>query len=92
MRIKGFTFLHYLNCYIGHSTDYNIRYNSASGGHVTQLSIFALEVGIIDGRTRHENAKKMKTKAIYVAGVFTLFENSGFRINGGANNHKRRLQ
>lgn len=39
----------YLNCYIGHSTDYNIRYNSASGGLVTQLLIFALEEGIIDG-------------------------------------------
>ena len=27
---------HYLNCYIGHSTDYDIRYNSASGGLVSQ--------------------------------------------------------
>jgi coenzyme F420 hydrogenase subunit beta len=39
----------YLNCYFGHATDYNIRYNSASGGLVTQLLIFALEEGIIDG-------------------------------------------
>ena len=39
----------YLNCYIGHSTDHNIRYNSASGGLITQLVIFALEEGIIDG-------------------------------------------
>ena len=39
----------YLNCYTGHATDYNIRYNSASGGLVTQLLIFALEEGIIDG-------------------------------------------
>ena len=39
----------YLNCYVGHSTDYNIRYNSASGGLITQLLIFALEEGIIDG-------------------------------------------
>lgn len=39
----------YLNCYIGHATDYQIRYNSASGGLVTQLLIFALEEGIIDG-------------------------------------------
>ena len=39
----------YLNCYIGHSTDYDIRYNSASGGLVTQLLIFASEEGIIDG-------------------------------------------
>jgi coenzyme F420 hydrogenase subunit beta len=39
----------YLNCYIGHSTDYDIRYNSSSGGLVTALLIFALEEGIIDG-------------------------------------------
>lgn len=39
----------YLNCYIGHATDYDIRYNSSSGGLITQLLIFALEEGIIDG-------------------------------------------
>jgi len=39
----------YINCYIGHINDYNIRYNSTSGGIVTQLLIFALEEGIIDG-------------------------------------------
>jgi coenzyme F420 hydrogenase subunit beta len=39
----------YLNCYTGHATDYDIRYNSASGGLVTQLLIFALEKGIING-------------------------------------------
>jgi len=39
----------YLNCYTGHATDYNIQYNSSSGGLVTQLLIFALEEGIIDG-------------------------------------------
>ena len=39
----------YLNCYVGHSTDYDIRYNSSSGGLITQVLIFALEEGIIDG-------------------------------------------
>jgi len=39
----------YLNCYIGHATDYDIRYNSASGGLVTAILIFALEEGMIDG-------------------------------------------
>ncbi|KKH59371.1 hypothetical protein DU74_02215 [Methanosarcina mazei] len=38
-----------LNCYIGYSKDNNIRYNSTSGGVITQLLIFALEEGIIDG-------------------------------------------
>ena len=39
----------YLNCYTSHATDYDIRYNSASGGLVTALLVFALEEGIIDG-------------------------------------------
>lgn len=39
----------YLRCYTGHATDYNIRYNSASGGLVTALLIFALEEGLIGG-------------------------------------------
>ncbi len=39
----------YLNCYIGHATDYNIRYNSSSGGMVTALLIYALEERMIDG-------------------------------------------
>ncbi len=39
----------YLNCYVGHSTNYDIRYNSASGGLVTALLTFALGKGMIDG-------------------------------------------
>lgn len=39
----------YLACYVGHSTDREVRYNSSSGGLVTQLLIFALERGIING-------------------------------------------
>jgi coenzyme F420 hydrogenase subunit beta len=38
-----------LNCYSGYSTDYKIRYNSSSGGLISQILIFALEEGIIDG-------------------------------------------
>ena len=37
------------NCYIGHSTNYNIRYNSSSGGMITQLLIFVLQQKLIDG-------------------------------------------
>lgn len=52
----------YLNCYIGYSNNYNIRYNSASGGLVTQLLISALEEGIIDGAliTRMKNNKPLE--------------------------------
>ena len=39
----------YLSCYVGYSTDDKIRYNSTSGGLITQLLLFALENNIIDG-------------------------------------------
>ena len=39
----------FINCYLAHATDREIRYNSASGGLVTALLIYALEKGIIDG-------------------------------------------
>ncbi len=39
----------YLGCYVGHATDEAVRYNSASGGLVSSLLIFALEEGLIDG-------------------------------------------
>ena len=49
----------YLECYVGHSNDYDVRFNSASGGVVTQLLIYALEKGLIDGavvtRMRRDN-------------------------------------
>jgi coenzyme F420 hydrogenase subunit beta len=38
-----------LSCFTGYSTDYEIRYHSASGGIVSQLLIFMLENNIVDG-------------------------------------------
>jgi coenzyme F420 hydrogenase subunit beta len=49
----------YLASYVGHARDGNIRYDSASGGLVTALLIFALEHELIDGalvtRMRSDN-------------------------------------
>lgn len=39
----------FLSCHVGHSNDEEIRFNSASGGVVSQLLVFALEKGLIDG-------------------------------------------
>lgn len=39
----------YRGCYIGHSNETDVRHNSASGGVVSQLLIFALENDMIDG-------------------------------------------
>ncbi len=40
---------HYVNIYTGSSKNKDIRFNSSSGGLVTQLLIFALESKLIDG-------------------------------------------
>jgi len=39
----------YSGIYLGHSTDSIIRHNSSSGGLITQILVFALEEGIING-------------------------------------------
>lgn len=39
----------FMRCYLAHSCSYDIRFGSASGGVITQLLIFALEKGMIDG-------------------------------------------
>ncbi|WP_292466021.1 Coenzyme F420 hydrogenase/dehydrogenase, beta subunit C-terminal domain [Methanolobus sp.] len=39
----------YRNIYVGHSKNSDIRYTSSSGGVITQLLIYALEEGIING-------------------------------------------
>lgn len=40
---------HYLNTYVGHSTDLDLRYHAATGGMVSQFLIYLLRKGIIDG-------------------------------------------
>ncbi|PKP58824.1 FeS-binding protein [Candidatus Atribacteria bacterium HGW-Atribacteria-1] len=39
----------YINCYVGCSIDENLRFESSSGGMITQILISALEKGIING-------------------------------------------
>lgn len=50
---------YYLNCYSAYSNYYDIRYNSSSGGILTQILISAIEEGRIDGalvtRMKKEN-------------------------------------
>jgi len=46
---KDKIFGNYINCYIGHSKDENLRFEASSGGVVTQLLVTALDEKIIDG-------------------------------------------
>jgi coenzyme F420 hydrogenase subunit beta len=54
-----------LNCHASHSTDENLRYNSASGGLASQILIYALEKGVIDGAlvTRMNEANPLESEA-----------------------------
>ena len=49
----------YINIYTGHSSDYNTRFNSSSGGMVTQLLSFMLKEKIVDGVVVIKNDKNM---------------------------------
>lgn len=55
----------YLKCYLGHSTNEEIRFDSASGGIITQLLIFALQNRLIDGAlvTRMRKDNPLETEA-----------------------------
>jgi len=57
---------HYVECYKGYSTDYEIRYHSASGGCLSQFLIWLLEKGIIDGVvvTRFRDDDPMRPQTI----------------------------
>lgn len=59
---------HYLNLYKGYSTDYDIRFHSASGGCVSQFLIWLLEKGEIDGAvvTGFKSDKPMEPR-VYIA-------------------------
>ena len=54
-----------LGCYTGYSTSQRIRYESASGGLITQLLIFALERELIDGAlvTKMREVDPLKTES-----------------------------
>jgi coenzyme F420 hydrogenase subunit beta len=69
----------YINCYTGYSTDYSIRFNSSSGGMVTQLLIFALEEGIIDGAlvTRMKNRSPLEPQSFIARTRKEILEASG---------------
>lgn len=56
----------YLGCYVGHSNDSDIRYNSTSGGIASQLLISALEKGIIDGAivVRMKKDRPLETEVV----------------------------
>lgn len=51
----------YISCVTGHSTEHDIRYHAASGGMLSQVLIFLLEKGYIDGAvvTKFDSTNKL---------------------------------
>lgn len=59
---------YYEHCFVGHSTDEDLRYHSASGGMVTQMLIWLLETKRIDGAvvTSFDNSQPLMVNT-YIA-------------------------
>jgi coenzyme F420 hydrogenase subunit beta len=56
----------YSECYVGHSNDNSVRDSASSGGMVTELLVFALEKGDIDGAlvTRMWKNRPLETEPV----------------------------
>jgi coenzyme F420 hydrogenase subunit beta len=55
----------FIDCYVGHANETDMRLNASSGGLVTSLLVFALEEGIIDGAlvTKMKESKPTEPEA-----------------------------
>lgn len=69
----------YINSYIGYSNDQKVRYNSSSGGLITQTLIFAIEKGLIDGAlvTRMNKEDPLKPEPFIARTKEEIVEASG---------------
>lgn len=75
-------------CYIGHASSPEIRFNSASGGLITALLIHALENGVIDGAlvlsTSQSNA--LETRPYVATSPAEIIQASGSQYRPSASN------
>lgn len=69
----------YIDLYVGHATDYQIRYSSSSGGVLTALLVLALEEGIIDGAlvTRMNPSRPLEPEVIIARNREDIISSSG---------------
>lgn len=68
----------YISCYTGYSKNRSIRYNSASGGIITNILIYALEKGLINGAlvTRMKKDKPLEPESFIARTVEEIIEAS----------------
>jgi len=69
----------YINCYLGYATDYEMRWNSSSGGLVTALLVFALQENLIDGAliTRMRIKNPLEPEVVIARSVEDIVSGSG---------------
>lgn len=69
----------YINCYVGYSNNQEVRYNSSSGGLVTETLIFAIEKELIDGVlvTRMDKKDPLKPEPFIARTKEEIVEASG---------------
>ena len=77
--VEGQLLGNYLRCYVGYSTDKEVRYSSASGGLVTQLLLFMLDEEIIDGAlvTRMKSSNPLETESVIARTRKEIIDASG---------------
>ena len=69
----------YINCYMGFSTNENIRYNAASGGLITGLLKYTLEEGLIDGAitTRFKTGQFLEPEPFIARTIEEILDSRG---------------
>jgi coenzyme F420 hydrogenase subunit beta len=75
---KGDAMGEFLGCYAGYSTDQSLRFNGASGGLVSQILVWALETGVIDGAlvTRMSKSNPLRSESFVARTVGEIVEAS----------------
>lgn len=68
----------YITCYVGYSTDPRLRWNSASGGLISTLLIFAKKKGIIDAAitTRMNERRPLEPQVTIAQSEIEIIESS----------------
>lgn len=71
----------YLKCFAGYSTDYEVRFHSASGGMVSQFLVWLLEKGKIDGAvvTRFDKHNPLLVESFIATTKEEIFASRGSR-------------
>jgi coenzyme F420 hydrogenase subunit beta len=80
---ENYYFGEYLNIYSGYSRNFNNRYNSSSGGLVTQVITYLLEKQLIEGAvlTKFSTTNPLKPKVYYATTIKDVYKSQGSKYS-----------